>query len=78
MPEARKSVTVNRPRDEVYRFWRDLERLPSFMIHLESVKVAGGGRSHWVAKGPGSTVEWDAEIVDDRPGETDLLAVARG
>jgi uncharacterized membrane protein len=28
------------------------------------------GRSHWVAKGPaGTSVEWDAEITEDRPGE---------
>ena len=28
------------------------------------------GRSHWVAEGPaGTTVEWDAEITEDRPNE---------
>lgn len=31
---------------------------------------AGDGRSHWVAKAPaGTTVEWDAEITEDRPNE---------
>jgi uncharacterized membrane protein len=40
------------------------------MRHLESVKVTGEGRSHWVAKGPaGSSVEWDAEVTEDRPNE---------
>ena len=42
---------MNRPRDEVYRYFRDLERLPTFMTHLESVKVQNG-RSKWRAKGP--------------------------
>lgn len=63
-----KVMTVNRPADELYRRWRDFESLPRFMRHLVSVKV-DGNRSHWVARGPaGSTVEWDAEIVNEEPG----------
>lgn len=64
-----KSVTINCPRHDVYAFWRDFERLPSFMIHLEAVDTTGNGRSHWVAKGPGARVEWDAEVTDERAGE---------
>jgi uncharacterized membrane protein len=64
------AITVGRPRDEVYRFWRDLENLPRFMVHLDSVTVLDDRHSHWVARGPAArTVEWDAEIVEDRPGE---------
>jgi uncharacterized membrane protein len=67
---VRKSVVINRSPEELYRFWHDFQNLPRFMLHLESVKVTGEGRSHWVAKGPaGSTVEWDAEITEDRPAE---------
>lgn len=67
---ARTRVTVNRPRDELYQYWRRLENLPSFMDHLESVRADVDGRWHWVAKGPaGTKVEWDAAIVDDVPGE---------
>jgi uncharacterized membrane protein len=63
------AITVNRPREEVYRFWRDLERLPQFMTHLESVRVMNG-RSKWTAKGPmGIPIEWEAEIVADQPNE---------
>lgn len=73
MVQVTKSVTINRPRQEVYDFWRDLQNLPRFMQHLESVTAGPGPRSHWVATGPaGTTVSWDAEIVEDRPGE--LLA----
>jgi uncharacterized membrane protein len=40
------------------------------MQHLESVRNLDDKRSHWVAKAPaGRTVEWDAEITDDRPNE---------
>lgn len=67
-----KSITVERPPDEVYAYWRDFSRLPSFMHHLEEVRVtdAEGRRSHWRARAPlGTTVEWDAELVEDRPNE---------
>ena len=61
--KVEKSVTVARPVHEVYRFWRNLENLPRFMDHLESVTVVDENRSHWVAKAPaGTKVEWDATI----------------
>ncbi|MEH0973130.1 SRPBCC family protein [Micromonospora sp. CPCC 205546] len=65
------AVTVNRSPAEAYRFWRDLENLPRFMSHLESVRADDLRRSHWIARGPaGRPVEWDAEIVDDRPNRS--------
>lgn len=67
---ASGTCIVNRAPEEVYQFWRRLENLPRFMRHLESVEDLGGGRSHWVAKGPaGMHVEWDATIVADDPGK---------
>lgn len=65
------SFTVNKPRQEVYEFWRQLDNLPKFMKHLESVEVIDSKRSHWVLKLPTNvaTVSWDAEIVNDVPGE---------
>jgi uncharacterized membrane protein len=64
------AVTVNKPAREVYEFWRDFENLPRFMTHLVDVDTTTDGRSHWVARGPlGLTVEWDAEIIVDIPGE---------
>ncbi len=68
--DVTRAVTIDRPRDEVYRFWRDFTNLPQFMEHLESVEMIDERRSHWKAKGPaGSSVEWDAELTGDRPGE---------
>jgi uncharacterized membrane protein len=65
-----ESIVLNRPRGEVYRFWRNLENLPRFMDHLEAVTVLDERRSHWTAKGPaGSRVEWDAEIHNEIPNE---------
>jgi uncharacterized membrane protein len=67
----RKSVTVSRPVDEVYGFWRNFENLPRFMKHLDSVRRTGGGRSHWKARTPAgvAAVEWDVEIIEDRANE---------
>lgn len=65
----RKSIAVNRPQEELYRFWRDFSNLPRFMYHLESVQVIDDRRSHWTARAPmGRKVEWDAEIVEDAQG----------
>lgn len=65
------SFTINRPRAELFAFWRQFDNLPRFMNHLQSVKTSGGNRSHWVAKAPaGRTVEWDAEIINEVPDET--------
>ncbi|MEV7328367.1 SRPBCC family protein [Micromonospora sp. NPDC093244] len=65
------AVTVNRSPAEAYRFWRDMENLPRFMAHLESVHADDLRRSHWIARGPaGHRVEWDAEIIDDQPNKS--------
>jgi uncharacterized membrane protein len=67
---VRRTVAINKPVEEVFAFWRDLENLPRFMRHLESVTCDGARRSHWVARAPaGRRVTWDAEIVDERPNE---------
>jgi uncharacterized membrane protein len=61
-----ESVRLERPIDEVYKFWRRFENLPRFMSHLARVTETGDGRTHWVAKGPGGVlVEWDAEIINE-------------
>jgi uncharacterized membrane protein len=65
---VKKAVIINRSPEEVYQFWHNFENLPRFMKYLESVEILGDKRSHWKAIAPGGkTVEWDAEILDDRP-----------
>jgi uncharacterized membrane protein len=64
------SYLIDKPASELYQAWRDFERLPQFMEHLESVHRIDDRRSHWVAKAPrlyGGKVEWDAEVVADEP-----------
>jgi uncharacterized membrane protein len=65
-----QAIAINRPREEIYHFWRNFENLPRFMDHLEAVHVLDENRSHWVARGPaGTRVEWEAEIHNEIPNE---------
>jgi uncharacterized membrane protein len=65
-----KVVTINRPSREIYDYWHNLENLPHFMKHIDSVQITGAKTSHWKASGPGGvTVEWDAEMMDDYPSQ---------
>ena len=65
-----RSVTIARPRHELYDFWRDFRNLPLFMENIVSVHFIDATRSHWQIKGPAdSVVEWDSLITEDVPGE---------
>lgn len=66
--DVASAITIARPVQDVYRFWRNFENFPWFMRNLESVRITGERTSHWTVSGPaGVVVEWDAEIVTDQP-----------
>jgi uncharacterized membrane protein len=68
--KVERGITINRPREEVFSFWRDLRNLSRFMDRIERVDLFGEKRSHWVAKGAGGRrVEWDAEIINEHPNQ---------
>lgn len=69
--KIRKSIDINRPPNELYRFWRALNNLPKIMSHVESVEVITDRLSHWVIKTTTGlpTIEWDAEIINDVENE---------
>ena len=65
-----RTVTINRPRHELYAFWRDFGNLARILENIESVTELDERRSHWVVRAPaGTTVEWDSVIVEDIPDE---------
>jgi uncharacterized membrane protein len=65
-----KSITVDKPLEEVFGYWRNLENLPRFMQHVHSVTTLDDKRSHWIVRGPSSKiVEWDAEIINEESNE---------
>ncbi|HSP12128.1 MAG TPA: SRPBCC family protein [Salegentibacter sp.] len=65
---ATSKATINQPREKLYAYWRNLENLPNFMSHIKEVREIGNNRSEWTAKIPGGlgTIEWDAEIIQER------------
>lgn len=64
------AVLINRPRQELYEFWRDVSNLPRFAATVKEVEVHGGSRSTWTVEGPGGTdIELASEIVEDVPGQ---------
>jgi len=66
---VKTSVTIARPAEELYRFWRDFGNAPRFREHIDHVRVDSPTRSHWVMSGPGGrTWEWDSEVTLDREG----------
>lgn len=72
--KVERSIEIDKPPEEIYRFWRNLENLPRFMSqHVAVEHRAGEDRSHWKVKSlAGAAFEWDAEIINDIPNE--LLA----
>src|ERR1700754_96308 len=70
---AVRAVTIGKPREEVFAFFRDFANLARFMENIERVDVLDDRRSHWVVKAPaGHKVEWDSELTEEEPGR--LLA----
>ncbi len=65
-----RAVLVNRPRQELYAFWRDFGNLPLFMENLKAVETLESGRSQWTVVGPaGADFDLVSEITEDIPGE---------
>lgn len=63
-------VTIGREPQELYQFWRDFTRLPTFMKFITEVRPSGEDRIHWVAESPlGGKLEWDSEVVADVPNQ---------
>jgi uncharacterized membrane protein len=72
-----RTVSINRPRDELYAFWRDFSNLPRFMENIETITVLDRQRSHWVVAAPGDkTVQWDSIVTEDEPGSVIAWASA--
>jgi uncharacterized membrane protein len=68
--DIQKTLFIDAPSDRVYGFWTDYENFPLFMSNVREVRDLGGGRSHWVVRGPGGVpIEWDAVLTEQVPGE---------
>lgn len=64
------AVTIDRPRQELYAFWRDFSNLPAIMENVENVEVIDETHSAWSVKGPaGISFTWNARVTEDIPGQ---------
>lgn len=69
--DIQKTLFVDAPVGRVYDFWTDYENFPLFMSNVREVQDLGGGRSHWIVRGPGGfPIEWDSVLTEQVPGET--------
>jgi uncharacterized membrane protein len=74
-----RAVTINKPAQELYEYFRNFANLPSFMENIERIEVLDDRRSHWVVKAPmGGSVEWDAIVTDEAPGQYIAWTSAEG
>lgn len=65
-----RAVTINRPRDELFAFWRDFSNLPAFMANVRAVDVLDDRRTRWTIAAPGGgEVEFTTTITEEQPGE---------
>lgn len=65
-----RSVTINRPRAEIYAFWRDFRNLARFMENIQNAREVEPGLSVWDIRAPlGMTMQVKSRIVNDREGE---------
>lgn len=65
-----RAVLINRPRDELYAYWRDFRNLPTFMENVKAVEDLEPGRSQWTIAGPaGADIDLVSHITEEIPGE---------
>jgi uncharacterized membrane protein len=68
--QVQQSITIGKTPEELYRAWRQPENLAKIMEHLAEVTAVSEDRAHWAITIPGGKkIEWEAQIVEDRPGE---------
>lgn len=64
-----EAITINRPAQELYDFWRDPTNLVGVMENIASIESIDGKRSRWTVKAPaGNEVSWESVITHDVPG----------
>ena len=65
-----RAIVGEAPPERVYDVGRMRVNLPRLLSHVERVDALDRTRSRWTVKGPaGARVSWDAELINDKPGE---------
>ena len=67
-PRIVRAVTIRKPADELYAFWRNIVNLQRVIGDPVSITALSDDESHWKVAAPTGTVEWDSLIINDEPG----------
>ena len=74
-----EAVTINRPAQELYDFWRNPANLVSVMENIAAIEPIDGKRSRWTVKAPGGKgVTWESVITKEVPGREIYWQSAEG
>lgn len=73
-----RTATINRPRAELYAYWRDFSNFPSFMQEIDRVDVLTDERSQWTAGTGQDATSWDVVVTEEQPGDYVVWQSAKG
>lgn len=74
-----ESVTINRPAQELYDFWRNPANLVQIMENVVSIEPLDAKRSRWTVKAPaGNEISWESVITKEVPGREIYWQSAEG
>ncbi len=74
-----ESVTINRPAQELYEFWRDPANLVKVLENVVAIDAIDGKRSRWTVKAPvGKEVNWESVVTEEVPGREIYWQSAEG
>ena len=64
------SVTIQRPVEKVFGFYRDFKNLPSFLGDVMAIEQIGPRTSRWTIQGPlGIRANWTIKVTEERTNE---------
>jgi uncharacterized membrane protein len=64
-----RAVTIRKTAGPLYEFWRDVTNLTQVIKHPVTINSPSREESHWIVSAPFGHVEWDALVINDKPGE---------
>ena len=78
-PLTGRTVTIDRPRAEIYAYWRDFSNIPRFLEHVESIEDTGEGTHRWtIETGVGREIVMRTRIVHDVENEEVVWRTVEG
>ena len=74
-----ETVTIARPAQALYDFWREVTNLAGFMENVERIERIDERRSRWTVKAPGgASVSWESIVTAEEPGRSISWQSAEG